>query len=91
MAKQDLNKLYHRVQSSNARLQQLKALHAPEIIVRNEKRLLKGAIGKLAEQGVISRSIADVGADDFIGYVNYIAGSQARSIAAATVTLAKAA
>ena len=48
MATRDLGRLYHRVQASTARLQQLKAMHAPEIIVRNEHRVLRHAVDELA-------------------------------------------
>lgn len=44
-----LNQLYRRVIASNNRLQQLKALGAPDIVVRNEHRILQQAIRELGD------------------------------------------
>ncbi len=46
-ATSDLNDLYRRVINRNNRLQKLMALHAPDIIVRNEKRMLQEAVDAL--------------------------------------------
>ncbi|MGI9464925.1 MAG: hypothetical protein ACR2OM_13340 [Aestuariivirgaceae bacterium] len=48
MTTQNLTKLYHRAITSNARLKQLKGMHAPQIIIRNERRVLREALGELA-------------------------------------------
>ena len=46
-ATSDLNDLYRRVINRNNRLQRLISLHAPDIIVRNEKRMLQEAVDAL--------------------------------------------
>ncbi|MCQ2398053.1 MAG: DNA-directed RNA polymerase subunit beta', partial [Sphaerochaetaceae bacterium] len=46
-ATSDLNDLYRRVINRNNRLQRLMSLHAPDIIVRNEKRMLQDAVDAL--------------------------------------------
>ena len=91
MAIHNLNDLYRRVISSNVRLQQLKTLYAPEIVVRNEKRVLHAAVGELSDHEAIRQSIADVGADAFIRYFNYITGTEIRFPTETKVTLAEAA
>src|ERR1051325_7757745 len=49
-ATSDLNDLYRRVINRNNRLRRLQELNAPEIIIRNEKRMLQEAVDALAEQ-----------------------------------------
>lgn len=51
-----LNQLYRRVINSNGRLQRLKTLDAPEIIVRNEHRVLQMAIRALGDVGMAGPS-----------------------------------
>jgi DNA-directed RNA polymerase subunit beta' len=48
-ATSDLNDLYRRVINRNNRLQRLISLHAPDIIVRNEKRMLQEAVDALLD------------------------------------------
>ncbi len=50
-ATSDLNDLYRRVINRNNRLKRLKELHAPEIIIRNEKRMLQEAVDSLLDNG----------------------------------------
>ena len=50
-ATSDLNDLYRRVINRNNRLKRLKELNAPEIIVRNEKRMLQEAVDALIDNG----------------------------------------
>ena len=50
-ATSDLNDLYRRVINRNNRLKKLLDLHAPEIIVRNEKRMLQEAVDSLIDNG----------------------------------------
>ena len=50
-ATSDLNDLYRRVINRNNRLKKLMELHAPEIIVRNEKRMLQEAVDALIDNG----------------------------------------
>ncbi len=50
-ATSDLNDLYRRVINRNNRLKRLKELNAPEVIVRNEKRMLQEAVDALIDNG----------------------------------------
>jgi DNA-directed RNA polymerase subunit beta' len=50
-ATSDLNDLYRRVINRNNRLKRLLELKAPEIIVRNEKRMLQEAVDSLLDNG----------------------------------------
>ncbi|MBI2636615.1 MAG: DNA-directed RNA polymerase subunit beta', partial [Parcubacteria group bacterium] len=50
-ATSDLNDLYRRVINRNNRLRRLKELNAPEVIVRNEKRMLQEAVDALIDNG----------------------------------------
>src|SRR5947209_11989646 len=50
-ATSDLNDLYRRVINRNNRLKKLMELHAPEVIVRNEKRMLQEAVDALFDNG----------------------------------------
>ncbi|MGN1081464.1 MAG: DNA-directed RNA polymerase subunit beta', partial [Acutalibacteraceae bacterium] len=56
-ATSDLNDLYRRVINRNNRLQKLLELHAPEIIVRNEKRMLQEAVDALIDNGRRGRAV----------------------------------
>ena len=56
-ATSDLNDLYRRVINRNNRLRRLLDLGAPEIIVRNEKRMLQEAVDDLIDNGRRSRAI----------------------------------
>ena len=50
-ATSDLNDLYRRVINRNNRLKKLMDLHAPDVIVRNEKRMLQEAVDALFDNG----------------------------------------
>jgi DNA-directed RNA polymerase subunit beta' len=50
-ASSDLNELYRRVLNRNIRLQRLFEIEAPEVIVRNEKRMLQEAVDALIDNG----------------------------------------
>ncbi len=50
-ATSDLNDLYRRVINRNNRLKKLIELHAPEVIIRNEKRMLQEAVDALFDNG----------------------------------------
>ena len=50
-ATSDLNDLYRRVINRNSRLKRLQELNAPEIIIRNEKRMLQEAVDALFDNG----------------------------------------
>lgn len=56
-ATSDLNDLYRRVINRNNRLKKLLALNAPEIIVRNEKRMLQEAVDALLDNGRHGRPV----------------------------------
>lgn len=56
-ATSDLNDLYRRVINRNNRLKRLIELHAPDIIVRNEKRMLQEAVDALFDNGRRGRII----------------------------------
>ena len=57
-ATSDLNDLYRRVINRNNRLKRLIELMAPEIIVRNEKRMLQEAVDALVDNGRRGRAVA---------------------------------
>ena len=57
-ATSDLNDLYRRVINRNNRLKRLQELGAPEIIVRNEKRMLQEAVDSLIDNGRHGRAVA---------------------------------
>ncbi len=56
-ATSDLNDLYRRVINRNSRLKRLMELNAPEIIIRNEKRMLQEAVDALFDNGKRGRVI----------------------------------
>ncbi|MCL2860582.1 MAG: DNA-directed RNA polymerase subunit beta' [Oscillospiraceae bacterium] len=60
-ATSDLNDLYRRVLNRNNRLKRLLELGAPEIIVRNEKRMLQEAVDALIDNGRRGRPITGAG------------------------------
>jgi len=57
-ATSDLNDLYRRVINRNNRLRRLIELNAPEIIIRNEKRMLQEAVDALFDNGRRGRAVA---------------------------------
>ena len=57
-ATSDLNDLYRRVINRNNRLRRLLSLGAPEIIIRNEKRMLQEAVDSLIDNGRRGRAMA---------------------------------
>ncbi len=56
-ATSDLNDLYRRVINRNNRLTKMKELHAPDIIIRNEKRMLQEAVDALIDNGRHGRAV----------------------------------
>ena len=56
-ATSDLNDLYRRVINRNNRLKRLQELNAPEVIIRNEKRMLQEAVDALFDNGRRGRII----------------------------------
>src|SRR2546429_2928249 len=59
-ATSDLNDLYRRVINRNNRLKKLMELHAPDVIVRNEKRMLQEAVDALFDNGRRGRVLRGV-------------------------------
>ena len=72
----DLNDVYRRVINRNNRLKRLYEMHAPEIVVRNEKRMLREAVDSLLGHGEIVEIIAHIGVDTFTNSFNHIAGAE---------------
>merc|ERR1711964_803 len=60
-ATSDLNDLYRRVINRNNRLKRLMSLRAPEIIIRNEKRMLQEAVDALIDNGRHGRVVRGPG------------------------------
>src|SRR5512132_540843 len=60
-ATSDLNDLYRRVINRNNRLKRLMELRAPDIIVRNEKRMLQEAVDALFDNGRRGRAVTGAG------------------------------
>ena len=60
-ATSDLNDLYRRVINRNNRLNRLLELGAPDIIVRNEKRMLQEAVDALIDNGRRGRAVTGPG------------------------------
>ena len=56
-ATSDLNDLYRRVINRNNRLTKMKELHAPDIIIRNEERMLQEAVDALIDNGRHGRAV----------------------------------
>jgi DNA-directed RNA polymerase subunit beta' len=56
-ATSDLNDLYRRVINRNNRLKNLKSLNTPEVIIRNEKRMLQEAVDALLDNGRHGRAV----------------------------------
>ncbi len=68
--------LYRRVINRNDRLKRLIELRAPEIIVRNERRMLQEAVDGLFDHGEIVEIIAHIGVNMFTTYFNHITGTE---------------
>ena len=56
-AASDLNDLYRRIINRNNRLKKLIDLNAPEVIIRNEKRMLQQAVDSLLEARILPINI----------------------------------
>ena len=86
MATRNLNDLYRRVINSSNRQKQLSEMRAPDIVMRNENRILEYAVSALLDDADIARISANVGANTFINYFNHIAGTEIRFPIAATAS-----
>ncbi len=77
-ATSDLNDLYRRVINRNNRLQRLKELGAPEIIIRNEKRMLQEAVDALIDNGRRGRVVSGSGKHKLKSLSDMLKGKQGR-------------
>ena len=77
-ATSDLNDLYRRVINRNNRLKKLTELGAPEIICRNEKRMLQEAVDALIDNGRRGKPIAGAGNRELKSLSGLLRGKQGR-------------
>jgi DNA-directed RNA polymerase subunit beta' len=77
-ATSDLNDLYRRVINRNNRLKKLMELHAPEVIVRNEKRMLQEAVDALFDNGRRGRVLRGVNNRPLKSLSDTLKGKQGR-------------
>jgi len=77
-ATSDLNDLYRRVINRNNRLNKLLQLGAPEIIVRNEKRMLQEAVDALIDNGRRGRPVTGAGNRALKSLSDMLKGKQGR-------------
>ena len=77
-ATSDLNELYRRVINRNNRLRRLLELRAPDIIVRNEKRMLQEAVDALFDNGRRARVVKNANKRPFKSLSDMLKGKQGR-------------
>ncbi len=77
-ATSDLNDLYRRVINRNNRLKRLLELGAPEIIIRNEKRMLQEAVDSLIDNGRRGRAVSGTGNHKLKSLSDMLKGKQGR-------------
>ena len=77
-ATSDLNDIYRRVINRNNRLRRLLELSAPDIIVRNEKRMLQEAVDALLDNGRRGRAITGTNKRPLKSLADMIKGKQGR-------------
>ena len=77
-ATSDLNDLYRRVINRNNRLKKLKEIGAPDIIVRNEKRMLQEAVDALIDNGRRGKAVSGPGNRDLKSLSGMLRGKQGR-------------
>ncbi len=77
-ATSDLNDLYRRVINRNNRLKRLLKLGAPEIIIRNEKRMLQEAVDSLIDNGRRGRAVSGSGNHKLKSLSDLLKGKQGR-------------
>src|SRR3569832_2386785 len=78
VATSDLNDLYRRVINRNIRLKRLLDLNAPDIIVRNEKRMLQEAVDALLDNGRRGKAITGTNRRPLKSLADKIKGKQGR-------------
>ncbi|MGI6173616.1 MAG: DNA-directed RNA polymerase subunit beta' [Christensenellales bacterium] len=74
----DLNDLYRRVINRNNRLKRMLEMGAPEIIVRNEKRMLQEAVDALIDNGRRGRPVTGAGGRQLKSLSDLLRGKQGR-------------
>jgi DNA-directed RNA polymerase subunit beta' len=77
-ATSDLNELYRRVINRNNRLKRLLELKAPDIIIRNEKRMLQEAVDALFDNGRRGRVVKSTNKRPFKSLSDYLKGKTGR-------------
>ena len=77
-ATSDLNDLYRRVINRNNRLKRLLELNAPDIIIRNEKRMLQEAVDALINNGRRGRTVTGPGNRPLKSLSDMLKGKQGR-------------
>ena len=77
-ATSDLNDLYRRVINRNNRLKRLIQLNAPDIIVRNEKRMLQEAVDALVDNGRRGRAVTGANSRALKSLSDMLKGKQGR-------------
>ncbi len=77
-ATSDLNDLYRRVINRNNRLKRLLELGAPEIIIRNEKRMLQESVDSLIDNGRRGRAVTGSGSHKLKSLSDMLKGKQGR-------------
>ena len=77
-ATSDLNDLYRRVINRNNRLKRLIELHAPDIIIRNEKRMLHESVDALFDNGRRARAITGTNKRPLKSLSDMLKGKQGR-------------
>ncbi|HIS02171.1 MAG TPA: DNA-directed RNA polymerase subunit beta' [Candidatus Excrementavichristensenella intestinipullorum] len=74
----DLNDLYRRVINRNNRLKRMLEMGAPDIIVRNEKRMLQEAVDALIDNGRRGRAVTGAGGRQLKSLSDLLRGKQGR-------------
>ncbi|NLC72630.1 MAG: DNA-directed RNA polymerase subunit beta', partial [Ruminococcaceae bacterium] len=77
-ATSDLNDLYRRVINRNNRLKRLLQIHAPEIIIRNEKRMLQESVDALIDNGRRGRAVTGANSRTLKSLSDMLKGKQGR-------------
>ena len=77
-ATSDLNDLYRRVINRNNRLKKLQLLNAPEIIIRNEKRMLQECVDALIDNGRVSKAVLGAGNRPLKSLTDLLRGKKGR-------------
>ncbi len=77
-ATSDLNDLYRRVINRNNRLKNLLQLHTPEVIIRNEKRMLQESVDALLDNGRHGRAVTGAGNRALKSLSDMLKGKQGR-------------